>query len=709
MSYLTVENFSSGVDRRRPIGAGVPGSLWEGINGHLTRGGDFEKRKEFSVKYTLPADATFGMASTEDALYVFGSAAAPAVPAGVTYQQLQHPNVSPVMTDILSTELFDGLLYVIAQYDNGDVIHFYNGVVVEDWINGIVTSFMVNNDGIATHLGALVAADATYTTTVLANVITIEAAVAGTAFTIDTLATNADGGTGPTAVVALVTPNVPGVAETVATCSFAITAGTNSAGVNKVTSIKVSGIEVLNVAVDWVTSNTVTAANVAAQINTFVSAPEYSATSSGDTVTISAAAGTGATANAFTVAIDPDGTVAVDGAVAGALVNKTMTGGVNAIAGQKQKDTVTIGGLFEVGDRFTIIIDDKFFGADGNPHPVGTIAHTQVDKVWVGAESIVDFSGVDDATGWNSSDSLSADAGAGSINVSTNSGGSSTVTGLETYQDKLAIFSRKAVQIWTVDQDENLNRIFQTIRNTGTSSPDSVIAFSDVDVIYLDRYGIRSLRARDASNSAQVAGIGALIDKYVVPYKRSLTDQQVADAVSAIDPEDGRLWMALGTKIFVFSYFPETKISGWSWYEPGFQAEQMVDFDDRMYVRSDDVIYLYGGDDNDSYDDENNVQGKVVCWIPFISSKKDGTYKRIESVDIAGENTWDMRILVDPNDLSRYCDIGAMPGFTYMLDDTGAMDQVTHFSPYLTCQQDGAATLSKVTVYFDGGEESGHG
>lgn len=689
--------------------------MWEGINGHLSRGGDFEKRKAFVSKYALPANQTFGLAATETALYTFGSAASPGVPAGVTYQRLQHPDSSPTMTRVLSVELFDGLLYVIAKFSNNDVIHFYNGAVVADWISGIVRAAMIDNSGIATSLATLIQADTTYVTTVLATVITVEAAVAGTAFAISTFVENVTGGTNDqTAVVALVTPNVPAVPETISTCSFAITAGSNSAGVNMVSSIKVSGIEILNVAVDWVTSNTVTAANVAAQINTFVSAPEYSATSSGDTVHISAAAGTGATPNGFTVAIDPDGNVAIDNAVAGAIVNKTMTGGVDAIAGQKQKNTVTIGGTFEIGDRFTVIIDEKRFGADGNPRRVGTIAHTQVDKMWIAALSEVDFSGVDDPTGFNSSDGPSANIGAGSINVATNAGGSSAVTGLETYQGRLAIFSRKAVQIWFVDQDETLNKVFQTLRNTGTRSPDSVIAFSDVDVIYLDRYGIRSLRARDASNAAQVAGIGALIDKYIVPYMRTLTDDQVMGAWSAIDPEDGRLWMSVGAKIFIFSYFPETKISGWSWYEPGFTAEQMVEFDNRMYVRSGDTIYLYGGDDNETYDDANNAQGKVICWIPFLSSKKDGTYKRIEGVDIAAENSWYMKLLVNPNDpdptaTDSYIDIGIMPGFTYGLDDTPAVQQATHFSPYLTCQEDGAATLSKVTVYFEGGEESGRG
>jgi len=702
MSYLSISDFKSGVDRRRPIFAGEPGSLWEGINCHLSRGGDAEKRKAFVSTYTLPS-GTFGMAATNAALYVFGSAVDPGVPSGVTYQRLQHPDTTPTMTAILSVELFDGLLYVIAEYDNDDIIHFYDGAVVADWLNGIVRSAMTDNAGIAAHLEDLIDNDTAYTSSVASNVITVTAAVAGTAFTMTATAENVTGGTDDqTATVANTVANVPGVAEVLSTVTFAITGGTNSTGVNTVNSIKISGIEVLNVAVDWVTSNAVTAANVATQINTYNSTPEYTATSSGDNVTISAAAGTGDGPNGFTVVIDPNGDVRIDAGGAGVSVNKTMTGGVDAVAGQAQVNTITIGGTFEVGDRFTVIIDDKRFGADGNPRTRGTFAHTQENKVWSPVGSLVNFSGVSLPAGWNSVD----DAGAGSINAATHAAGSAEVTGLENYQGKLAIFAERTVQIWTVDEDDDLNAINQTLKNTGTRAQKSVIAFSDSDVFYLDGTGIRSLRARDSSNAAMVAGVGALIDSYVVQYLRTLTDAQIEAAVAAIEPEDGRFWLAVGTKIFVFSYFPETKISGWTWYEPGFQITELAIYQNRIYARSGNTIYLYGGAANASYDAGTVAQGKVTVWVPFLSASKDGTYKNIQDVDIAASNTWDMVILTDPNDTDRETDIGAMPGVTYGLDDTGVVGSVCHFSPKLTCQQDGAAVLSKVTIYFDGEDES---
>ena len=109
-----------------------------------------------------------------------------------------------------------------------------------------------------------------------------------------------------------------------------------------------------------------------------------------------------------------------------------------------------------------------------------------------------------------------------------------------------------------------------------------------------------------------VAGVGALIDSYVVQYLRTLTDVQVRAAVAAIEPEDGRFWLAVGTKVFVFSYFPETKISGWTWYEPGSQITEFAIYQNRIYARSGNTIYLYGGDANASYDAGTVAQGKVT-------------------------------------------------------------------------------------------------
>src|SRR3546814_10705493 len=60
-TYLLIEDFKLGLDRRRSRETGVPGSPWTLVNAHITRGGEIERMKKPVPAYTLPS-GTFGMA-----------------------------------------------------------------------------------------------------------------------------------------------------------------------------------------------------------------------------------------------------------------------------------------------------------------------------------------------------------------------------------------------------------------------------------------------------------------------------------------------------------------------------------------------------------------------------------------------------------------------------------------------------------------------
>ena len=130
MPYILVSDFKAGMDRRRSQAAGAAGTLWTAENCFVSRGGDIVRAKKFVPTYTLPAN-TFGLAEIKDQLYVFGSAAAPSMPTGVQYQRLQ--SGSDNMTRVLDAEVFDGGLYVVAEFDDGGIYHFYDGARVTEW------------------------------------------------------------------------------------------------------------------------------------------------------------------------------------------------------------------------------------------------------------------------------------------------------------------------------------------------------------------------------------------------------------------------------------------------------------------------------------------------------------------------------------------------------------------------------------------------
>ncbi len=107
-----------------------------------------------------------------------------------------------------------------------------------------------------------------------------------------------------------------------ATGTVTVDGGTSNPGTNKITAIDVNSVDVLGASIDWTTSHANTATLLAAQINTFASTPEYTATASGAIVTISAKITAGAGVNAFAVAATVAGDVTT--------TDVAMAGGVDA-------------------------------------------------------------------------------------------------------------------------------------------------------------------------------------------------------------------------------------------------------------------------------------------------------------------------------------------------------------------------------------------
>lgn len=465
MAYTLVDNFIGGVDRTRKRYVGTPGTLWSGINGHITRGGDFEKRKAFKAWRSLPP-GTIGLARSSAGLKVFGIAASVSgMPVDVSYTQLAHPTMpSLAMTKIASWDLFNGSIYAIPKYDNGDHRHFYNGSVVSDW------------------------------------------------------------------------------------------------------------------------------------------------------------------------------------------------------------------------------------GAGGNnPVGYGTLVRTHKRKVYSAYDSLLWFSELDSATNFDTTAS-----GSGNVNVSNHQSGSDTVTGLGVFQTQLAIFSRLVIQLWNMTDDDANNAPAQYLFETGTRSPRSVVGFGDLDAFYLADSGIRSIRARSGTNTAGVNDVGTPIDSLVTEFMEGLTETQIADAQGIVEPKEGRFWLKIADRIFVFSYFPSKKVSAWTWYEPGVEFTDLVSHEGRIYARAGNTIYLYGGEDNDEYE-----TCTVTLSLPFLTGGKPANDKQAKGLDAALEGEWDVRLYVNPNDENEYVDVGVLDEVTYSAQNIGAAMQATHIAPVLTCTTSGYASVSQLAIHND--------
>lgn len=569
MAYAIIDDFRFGQDNRRTKVTARTGTLWLLRNAHINRGGEIEKRKALVSKYTLPAN-TFGMAATASGLYAFGSIAPPTMPSGVTYQRLQHPS-SQAMSKVLQAEIFNGLLYVVAQFADASVHHFYNGTRVSDWYDGRARGY------------------------------------------------------------------------------FEVTGGSLSAGVNKVTSITVNGVEVLSTAVDHTGTNLGTAAAVAAQINSFNSTPEYTATAIGSVVYVIAAAAAGAGPNGYEIVVTKAGDVTV-----GPITN--MAGG-QAAAG-----------------TFT----------------PGTAVRTFRSKMYSTASSLCHFSKIDDPTKYTTDQT-----GAGFINMSNHAAGSEELVGLDQYYSDLAVFAKGAIQIWSMVSDPLQNVQSQILRNTGTSAPLSIRAVGEGDVFYLAKAGIRGLRAKDSSNSAKVAEIGAAIDVAVLEYLATLNQTQRDAAVSIVEPVDGSYWLAVGQRVYVYKNFGE--INAWSEYDVGMTITDFAVLGSQLYARAGDVIYLYGGDSGAVYD-----ASVVTVETPFIDGGKPATAKDFDGIDIALQGLWSVSAALDPEQPDQYVQVANVHAVTFAQRRYGLTGNSTHVALKLVHQTAEFAKISKAIVHYEG-------
>ena len=466
--------------------------------------------------------------------------------------------------------------------------------------------------------------------------------------------------------------------------------GTLAGGtINAITSVKVDGVEVMDQHVYWTSSNSATMTALAAQINTFTSSIEYVASVDTGKLVIKGVSGSGTVPNGRIITVGVAGNVTI-----GSLL--VMSGGTNAVAALPQKSTFTLSG-FGVGAKVTFAATPTLDSANpiywgstrvANTSPSSVL--TYKTKVHLTSKSTLFFSGVNQPTKWGENGT-----GAGFINLSNNSGGNENLTGLALYQGNLAAFSRRTVQVWAIDTDPVLNKQGQVLSNTGALGAGSIISVGDIDVFYLSDSGIRSLRARDSSNAAVVNDVGTPVDGLILADIANMTDEEKSACPAIIEPIDGRYWIAIGSKIYVFSYFPNSQVAAWSTYEPGFAVSKFTTKDGRVYARSGNMIYLYGGTTGSEYDSST-----VELILPYLDGGKPAHMKSIEGMDMTCEGTWLVEMGMDPLSPNARDQASTVTQSTFSLGRIGASGIGTHVGIRMVSNSPGYARLANLIIHF---------
>lgn len=692
MATLVIGDFKYGIDRRRPRVAGIPGTLWLGKNCHITRGGDVEGMKKWVPVYELP-DGTFGLGQVRGQLFVFGSDdLASSIPNGLQYQRLQLSSAN--MTRVLWNNTFDGKHYVVADFDDGNIAAFYDGTRISAW--DTIADAAASYETLADYLSRKLNADSAVRTISYGNTILITAQEPGTAFTLATDATDVGGTDDQTATVTAVQANVAAVAEVRATGTVQITGGTRDPGINKVSQLSVNGVSLITDAVDWLTSNATTAAALAAKINNSTQDHGYIASAVGATVTITAAVGTGTTPNGYVVSST------LGGDVTASLAN--MAGGVAAVAAVAQISKIEFGGTFEATDKFTITLNAVDYVATGRASAMATSAFTYKGREYTPAGSLYRFCKLDDPTDLTDA---SASTGAGFINASNDSEGTERLLVSVPYQQSVAVFARKSIRLYNIFADNTANVLVQLLENTGTVAPRSVVPAPNSDVYFLDEPGVRLIRIHDTNGNIFMDDAGTQIDPLVIDWIRSLPESVVEQAVSTVEPIDGRINIAIGGRIFVLSYFRSAKINAWSYYEPGFTVTDFARVNKQLWARDTgteaDKIFLYGGFSGEEYPGEG--EDTTVVDTPFAMANTPN-FKEWESFDMACSGVWDVDLLVNASDESKRINIGKVKGTTNELGQIAALQDSTLVAFHAECESAGKRTISSFTLRFTQEEES---
>ena len=693
MPYILVEDFRAGLDTRRTEITSVPGSARTLTNCHISRGGEIEKRKAFVTYATLPA-GTHGLATAGGQIFVFGSAATPdmsGVPENVNYIRFQPPSAvsTTTMTEVLGIDFFDGEPYVSTQFSDGRIYHYWNNYTggsdptnrITDWYEIRARVSVTITGGTATGTAATASFTVTGGTFNPGNLLRwlrinnkdiISSAIAHTGDNITTATAIVNAINGNTSI-----PNYTAVQQTsdgdltAGLTITASTAGTGSNGFvvsggnegdftfttsnmangvdNAVTDITLGGVSIIDSPVLWETSHTYTAQKIAEEINDSFSSPEWEATSVGAKVNIIAKEG-GTDKNSLQLLVHTTGDLT-------RTFSSTTTGGGAPVSTANHKP----GGFV------------RSFNAQ---------MHSVSDSLW-------HTSKLNEPNEWTDT------AHAAWEDLSNHDKGSSELLGIAPYFENVAIFAEDSVQIWNADVSAANRSLIQVIGNTGAVSAKTIQEIGDSDVYYLSRSGIRSVKARDSSNAAFASDLGNSIDDLVVTEMAS-SDENTRNACSILDPRDGRYLLAIGNKVYVYSYFPGSKVTAWSTYEPGFIISDWAFDGKQVLCRSGDTIYSLGGEDNSTYD-----SCEVTIQLPFLDAGKAAHNKMWTGLDATLENDWDFYIGTDPTDITKNEQVATIGKSTYSLGRVGLSSTSTHIALKITNQRAGAAKIGNVAVHYE--------
>lgn len=244
---------------------------------------------------------------------------------------------------------------------------------------------------------------------------------------------------------------------------------------------------------------------------------------------------------------------------------KKLSGGVAPVTGVGRSYTLKVTGTWAADDTFLVTLAEELsgrrtqvgYGALGGASPA--FLKTFKKKLYLSSGTNLFFSALEQPTVYNDLNG----AGNSVIELANELGFADDIVAVALYRRYLAVFGRRHVQIWAMDPDPANNQNIQTLENAGTVNGGSVQSIGTLDVLHCADSGVRSLAARANSEDALVTDLGSPVDSLV---QAAMASAGTDGICSVVEPRTNRYWLAIGSTIFVFTYFPSSGIAAWSTY-----------------------------------------------------------------------------------------------------------------------------------------------
>ena len=334
---------------------------------------------------------------------------------------------------------------------------------------------------------------------------------------------------------------------------------------------------------------------------------------------------------------------------------------------------------------------------------VGAAPLVSGQKVYRLSGSVLYFSGVGDPSVTNPLDPAGdgpnvVNPGAGFIDMARVDSDCCYLIGMEAYYKQVAIFARTTTLLWNLDPDPTLNALQQVLR-TGAVSNESILQFGTGDVLFLSDSGVRSLRVQNYSLAAGVTDVGSPIDPII---QQALYDLPSAaeNATAIVEPGTGRYWLAIGNTIYILSYWPSAKINAWSTITLPFEVTSLQVSGNRVFLRSGDTIYLYGGLDGKTYDTR-----PATVRTPFMSADTPTVQKKAISISALVEGNWAVSVGMATDQPDFYELTANLSTDTYAMQVLPFAGKSTHISFTLTCTDAAPSRLGSLAIRFEKADE----